>query len=122
MRSELFTEVETGENDIAFSSLVSSIHDDLFLHKKAFLISHLLDKYRSFLSNDVPVIYPSAKLQAKLLGHLGDRITIQSQRGQSMSNIMFSSCLSIGDAIAAAGKLKSMLRLTGIEHELVTET
>jgi hypothetical protein len=36
-------------HDIAFSSLVSSIHDDLFLHKKAFLISHLLDKYRSFL-------------------------------------------------------------------------
>jgi hypothetical protein len=35
-----------------------------------------------------------------------------------MSNIMFSSCLTIGDAIAAAGKLKSMLRLTEIEHEL----
>jgi hypothetical protein len=122
MRSELFTEVETGENDIAFSSLVSSIHDDLFLHKKTFLISHLLDKYRSFLPNDVPDIYPSAKLQAKLLGHFGDIITIQPQRGQGMSNIMFSSCLSIGDAIAAAGKLKSMLRLTGIEHELATET
>jgi hypothetical protein len=41
-------------HDIAFSSLVSSIHDDLFLHKKAFLISHLLDKYRSFLPNGVP--------------------------------------------------------------------
>ena len=122
MRSELFTEVETGENDIAFSSLVSSIHDDLFLHKKTFLISHLLDKYRSFLPNDVPDIYPSAKLQAKLLGHFGDIITIHTQRGQGMSNIMFSSCLSIGDAIAAAGKLKSMLRLTGIEHELATET
>jgi uncharacterized membrane protein YciS (DUF1049 family) len=39
-----------------------------------------------------------------------------------MSNIMFSSCLTIGDAIAAAGKLKSMLRLTEIEHELATET
>jgi hypothetical protein len=32
-----------------------------------------------------------------------------------MSNIMFSSCLTIGDAIAAAGKLKSMLRLTETE-------
>jgi hypothetical protein len=52
------------------------------------------------------------KLQAKLLGHFGDRTTIQPQRGQGMSNIMFSSCLTIGDAIAAAGKLKSMLRLT----------
>jgi hypothetical protein len=100
-------------HDIAFSSLVSSIHDDLILHKKAFLISHLLD---------VPDTYPSTKLQAKLLGHFGDRITIQPQRGQGMSNIMFSSCLSIGDAIAAAGKLKSMLRLTEIEHELATET
>jgi hypothetical protein len=70
----------------------------------------------------VPDTYPSAKLQAKLLGHFGDRITIQPQRGQGMSNIMFSSCLTIGDAIAAAGKLKSMLRLTEIEHELATET
>ena len=75
----------------------------------------MLDKYRSFLSNDVPDTYPSAKLQAKLLGHFGDRITIQPQRGQGMSNIMFSSCLTIGDAIAAAGKLKSMLRLTETE-------
>ena len=107
---------------IAFSSLVSSIHDDLFLHKKAFLISHLLDRYRSFLPNDVPDTYPSAKRHAKLLGHFGDRITIQPQRGQGMSNIMFSFCLTIGDAIAAAGKLKSMLRLTEIEHELATET
>jgi hypothetical protein len=66
--------------------------------------------------------YPSATLQAKLLGHFGDKITIQPQRGQGMSNIMFSSCLTIGDAIAAAGKLKSMLRLIEIEHELATET
>jgi hypothetical protein len=36
----------------------------------------------------VPDTYPSAKLQAKLLGHFGDRITIQPQRGQGMSNIM----------------------------------
>jgi hypothetical protein len=112
------TSKNNDESGIAFSSLVSSIHDDLFLHKKAFLISHLLDKYRSFLPNDVPDTYPSAKLQAKLLGHFGDRITIQPQRGQGMSNIMFSLCL----AIAAAGKLKSMLRLTEIEHELATET
>jgi hypothetical protein len=48
-------------------------------------ISHLLDKYQSFLPNDVPDTYPSAKLQAKLLGHFGDRITIQPQRGQGMS-------------------------------------
>ena len=47
--------------------------------------------------------------------HFGDRITIQPQRGQGMSNIMFSSCLTISDAIAAAGKLKSMLRLTETE-------
>jgi hypothetical protein len=53
------------------------------------------------------------------LGHFGDRITIQPQRGQGMSNIMFSSCLTIGDAIAAAGKLKSMLRLTEIASETI---
>jgi hypothetical protein len=40
----------------------------------------------------------------------------------TFNDIMFSSCLTIGDAIAAAGKIKSMLRLTEIEHELATET
>jgi hypothetical protein len=70
----------------------------------------------------VPDTYPSAKLQSKLVVHFGDRITIQPQRGQGMSKIMFSSCLTIGDAIAAAGKLKSMLRLTEVEHEVATET
>jgi hypothetical protein len=54
---------------------------------------------------DICLVNAIAKLQAKLLGHFGDRITIQPQRGQGMSNIMFSSCLIIGDAIAAAGKL-----------------
>ena len=53
-------------HDIAFSSLVSSIHDDLFLHKIAFLISYLLDKYRSFLPNDVPDTYPSGKIIGSL--------------------------------------------------------
>jgi hypothetical protein len=71
-------------HDIAFSSLVSSIHDDLLLKKKAFLISYLLDKYRSFLPNGVPDTYPSAKLQAKLLGHFGDRITIETRELKAM--------------------------------------
>jgi hypothetical protein len=46
----------------------------------------------------------------------------RTKSNEGMANIMFSSCLSISDAIAAAGKLKSMLRLTEIEHELTTET
>jgi hypothetical protein len=79
------------------------------------LITKLLDKNRSFLPNDVPDTYPSAKFQAALFGHFGDRMTIQPQRGQGMSNIIVSSCLTIGDAITAAGKLKSMLRLTDAE-------
>jgi hypothetical protein len=82
------------------------------------------ERTKSNVMNTFVVVFTHflRKLQAKLLGHFGDRITIQPQCGQGMSNIMFSSCLAIGDAIAAAGKLKSMLRLTEIEHELATET
>jgi hypothetical protein len=48
----------------------------------------------------------------KTTNYYGSSITIQPQRGQGMSSIVFSSSLTIADAIAAAAKLKSILKVT----------
>jgi hypothetical protein len=50
--------------------------------------------------------YTTYKLQNRLLNHYSDSIVIQPQQGQCKSNIVFSSSISIGDAIKAASKLK----------------
>ena len=47
-------------------------------------------------------------------------LTIQTQWGQGIWIIEFSSELNLGDAISAAGKLKSMLRLSEL-HQGVSE-
>ena len=46
------------------------------------------------------------KLQTMLQNHYGDTIVIESQKGQGQSNIVFSSSMSVADAIRAASKLK----------------
>jgi hypothetical protein len=47
--------------------------------------------------------YSSAKLQDRLIKHYAGSIVIHTQRGQGISNLVFSDKLSLGDAIAAAG-------------------
>ena len=43
--------------------------------------------------------------------HFGESIIIQSQQGHGRSNIVFSSSVSIGDAINTASQLKSDLKV-----------
>jgi hypothetical protein len=58
--------------------------------------------YKSLLPKDVSENYQSTRLQCKLASYHGSSITIHPQRGQGMSSIVFSSSLTIADAIAAA--------------------
>jgi hypothetical protein len=46
----------------------------------------------------------------------GNLMTIHPQRGQGMSSIVFSSSLTIADAIAAAVKSKSIWKVTEFEQ------
>jgi hypothetical protein len=48
------------------------------------------------------------------LRHYGESIIIQSQQGHGRSNIVFSSSVSIGDAINTASQLKSDLKVAQI--------
>jgi hypothetical protein len=62
--------------------------------------------------------YTTYTLQNRLLNHYSDSTVIQPQQGQGKSNIVFSSSISIGDAIKAASKLKSDLKIAQIDLEL----
>ena len=53
-----------------------------------------------------------------MLNHYSDSIVIQPQQGQGKSNIVFSNSISIGDAIKAASKLKSDLKIAQIDLEI----
>ena len=78
-----------------------------FLNKKAFSLSNLLDTYCSFLPQEIRTRNTTSKLQHKLKNHYGDHIDVQTQRGQSKSNMIFSSSISVSEAIRAASSLKA---------------
>ena len=88
------------------------------VERKAFLMSTLLERFRAFLPKEHGDKYTTYKLQNRLLNHYIDSIVIQPQQGQGKSNIVFSSSISIGDAIKAASKLQSDLKIAQIDVEI----
>ena len=46
---------------------------------------------------------------------------IESQKGQGQSNIVFSSSISVADAIPAASKLKAYLKFSEVEASVVDD-
>ena len=82
------------------------LHHDLFGNKKAFTMSSLLDKLCSLLPEGLSTKYYTAKLQTRFQNHYGDTIVIESKKGQGQSNIVFSSSISVADAIRAASELR----------------
>jgi hypothetical protein len=56
--------------------------------------------------------------QKRLLRHYGESIIIPSQQGHGRSNIVFSSSVSIGDAINTASQLKSDLKVAQITLQM----
>ena len=79
-------------------------------------MTQLLEKYKAYLPSDTDT-YSSAKLQDRLVKHYAGSIAIHTQRGQGMSNIVFSDKLSLGDAIAAAGNYKSKFKASELEND-----
>ena len=61
-----FKVTEQSAHEVAFDCLISRISDDLFVHKKAFLMSHILEIYKSLLPKDVSENYQSTRLQCNL--------------------------------------------------------
>ena len=111
-------ETESSVHDLAFQKLISEIDTELMLNKKAFSMTNLLEIFRNFLPVDISSSYTANKLQIKLQKHYGQLIVIQPQQGQGKSNFIFSSSISVGDAIKAASQLKSDLKLVQMESEI----
>ena len=70
-------------------------------------MTQLLEKYKAYLPADTGT-YSSAKLQDRLVKHYAGSIVIHTQRGQGMSNLVFSDKLSLGDAINSSPNLKPL--------------
>ena len=113
------TSSERNEKEVyndAFKKLTNSIESDLLQNGKAFLLSSLLDMFKSYLPEEYSnTSFRSDSLRSKLLKHYGDRIAIQSQYGQGKSSIVLSSKITLNDAIKAATKLKEQLKESQID-------
>lgn len=102
----------------AFEVLTEEIDDGLFHQGKAFSVKHLLTRYINLLGEDPETSnYRADKLQNRLKSYYGDRIVVQSQIGRSKSNILFSSSISVGQAITAAAELKNSLSVMATEPQ-----
>ena len=107
------TEIEEppmSEHENAFDQFVSTIQEDLLIHKKVFYLNHLLEKFVPFLPEDMCEIYTTYRLQQKLEKYFGYAIVIQCQQGQGMSNIMYSSSNCLSEAIDKANRLKADMK------------
>jgi fructose-specific phosphotransferase system component IIB len=82
-------------------------------------MSSLLDKFCSLLPEGLSTKYYTAKLQTRRQNHYGITIAIESQKGQGQSNIVFSSSISVADAIRAASELKADLKFSDVETSFV---
>jgi hypothetical protein len=87
-KNEQKQDSDLSSNEIAFQNLVHEINDDLVVHEKVFRMTQLLEKYKAYLHADTGT-YSSAKLQDRLVKHYAGSIVIHTQRGQGMSNIVF---------------------------------
>jgi hypothetical protein len=62
--------------------------------------------------------YSTSRLQSRLEKYYDESILIQTQQGQGQSNIVFSSSLSIGDAIKPANQLKCDLKFAQLQTQI----
>ena len=115
MKSDTVPVEKESEHASAFQQFIDSLRDDLFVNKKAFSMSFLLDKFCSFLPPNIASKYTTSKLQQKLLNYFGNAIIVEKQRGQGKSNTVFSSSIPVSEAIHAANNLKAELKFTELE-------
>jgi hypothetical protein len=114
LKHEREGQYEDGEGkdyDHAFRQLIDEIHDDLVKHGKAFQLSTLLEWYIEHLPDSVnKYTYRAEKLERRLVKYYGDQITIQKRYGQGRSSLIFSSSVTLSDALKATSDLKQRLK------------
>ena len=87
----------------AFDILSHEIDNDLFEQGNVLSLAHVFARLIAF--GRKPTFYRADKLHKRLMSHYGDNIVIQP-RGRSKSNLIFSSSITVGHAVAEATVLK----------------
>ncbi|CAC5392868.1 unnamed protein product [Mytilus coruscus] len=106
--------------DKAFASFVESISEELFVHKMVFSLSYLLSKYKSFLPEDVSSKYTSYRLQLRLKNHFREHIVVDVNHGQGESNFVYSSSLTLPEAVRTAIRFKAETKFTKLQMSACT--
>ena len=110
---------EEKDHDNAFRLLISEIQDDLMKDCKAFQLSTLLEKYKQHLPETINKdTYRIEKLEKRFVKYYGDKIVIQKEYGQGKSSLIFSSKITLTDAIKSISKLSQRLKDTQSEQHI----
>jgi len=105
--------------DSAFQQLLWKIDSDLMLKYRAFDMSKLVSIFRSLLpENNMEGSYRTEKLKRRLISHYGNQIVFQSQELSNKPELVYSSKISIEDAINTTAKLYT--RLPNVELDVNT--
>ena len=97
-------EDEREYNDLyqdAFHDLIKEINTDLLHNERAYDMCTLLQEYKKNLEDNGvnAASFKSERLKKKLTFYYGEKIVFQKQYGRSKSELVYSSSISIADAI-----------------------
>ena len=108
---------EKTDHDRAFQDFAESISEDLFDNNRIFTMAELLPIYKAYLPSEKALAYTTWKLKAKLESWFGEKIRFYDFGGNE-SSIVFSSEVTVGDAVKAASALKEDVA----HHRVLLET
>ena len=100
----------TSPYDEAFAILIDEISDSLIKDRAMYYVKQLRDRFRKILSNtNVPnsSLYPSRRIQKRLIRHFGSEIQVVAQKNQS--SIICSSSITVGEMFSMIAQLKERL-------------
>ena len=111
---DIHSSADMNPHAVIFNKLIDTIQTDLFQNNRAFTITYLVEKAKSFTPDGVEG-YRTDKLIAQLKAHYGDRISILTRRGQGRSNVVVSADVTLDDAIMVAEEFRQDVKMKAIE-------
>lgn len=86
--------------------------------RKQFTFLLFCRKLFIFLPKDLADKYALSKLQRRLQKYYGDAVVIETKKGKGKSKIIFSSFITIAEAIQAARQMKSKLNFLELKNDI----
>ena len=105
--------VDVAEDDKynnAFYKLLNEIHHPIFIEMKAISMASLCQRYRELLNDDASANYRTEKLKKRLKNHYGDNISFHVPTSPTVSELVYSSMITLHDALQAIHTLNDELQ------------